>query len=212
MVGAAGGEGGVNQTYIGPHLVNDFGLNYAMVGIALSVFTFGSILGPVCFGFLSDRLSRKNVIQVALLLSCLGTLSVANQGVLIGALTAWLSQWWADATSSFLPLLMFNLLLYGAVTSSRMTLTQALVADSLTDLDRDAGFSAYYFISFLSEPVWSLVTGALMESFGFAFAFSRLSVSYLVGMLLMFFVVDLRKAREAQDDPSAGITPSRPAR
>ena len=35
MVGAAGGEGGVNQTYIGPHLVNDFGLNYAVVGIAL---------------------------------------------------------------------------------------------------------------------------------------------------------------------------------
>ena len=94
---------------------------------------------------------------------------------------------------SFLPLLLINLLLYGGVTSSRQTLTQALVADSLADDDRDAAFSVYYFVAFFSDPIWSLVTGILMENFGFAFAFSRLSVTYLLGMALLFLVRDTRQ-------------------
>src|SRR5205807_7379351 len=81
MVGAAGGEGGVNQTYIGPHLVNDTGLSLTLAGLALSVFTLGSVVGPVCFGWLSDRLSRKTIIQASLLLSALGTLTLAHQEV-----------------------------------------------------------------------------------------------------------------------------------
>ncbi len=189
MVGAAGGEGGVNQTYIGPHLVNDLGLNLAMAGVALSVFQLGSIFGPLWFGWLSDRISRRVVIQVSLLLSCLATLALAHQDVVL----EWLGAWWPAIGQSFIAVLLLNLLLYGGITSSRMTLTQALVADSLPDVDRDAGFSLYYFIAFMSDPVWSLVTGTLMENFGFAFAFSRISVSYLVGMLLLFFMVDSRR-------------------
>jgi MFS family permease len=191
MVGAAGGEGGVNQTYIGPHLVNDLGFNVALAGIALSVFQLGSIVGPLGFGWLSDRWSRKRVIQTSLLLSCLGTLALARQDVIISAL----SGVWPGIADGTVAVLFINLVLYGGITSSRMTLTQALVADSLTDTDRDAGFSLYYFIAFMSDPVWSLVTGTLMENFGFAFAFSRLSLSYLVGMLLLFFVVDSHRAR-----------------
>jgi MFS family permease len=198
MVGAAGGEGGVNQTYIGPHLVNDLGLTVAFAGVALSVFQLGSIFGPLWFGWLSDRFSRKLVIQLSLLLSCLGTLALARQDVLFGWLTGAFSL---DPEASFVPLLLLNLLVYGGITSSRMTLTQALVADSLADTDRDAGFSLYYFIAFMSDPVWSLVTGGLMETFGFAFAFSRLSASYLVGMLLLFFVVDARR-RDASVAPA----------
>jgi MFS family permease len=193
MVGAAGGEGGVNQTYIGPHLVRDFGLSLTLAGVALSVFTLGSVVGPVCFGWLSDRLSRKTIIQVSLLLSALGTLSLAHQDILLSGLIGALGPVWPAAQESFLPLLLLNLLLYGGVTSSRQTLTQALVADSLDDDDRDAAFSVYYFVAFFSDPIWSLVTGVLMENFGFAFAFSRLSVTYLLGMALLFLVRDTRK-------------------
>jgi MFS family permease len=188
MVGAAGGEGGVNQTYIGPHLVKDVGLSLALAGLALSIFQLGSVVGPLGFGWLSDRLSRKNVIQASLFLSALGTLSLAKQDVLLG--------WIIDAIGvpdSYLPLLLLNLLIYGGITSSRQTLTQALVADSLADEDRDAGFSLYYFIAFFSDPIWSLVTGYLMETSGFSFAFSRLSLSYLAGMLLLFLVTDPRR-------------------
>jgi MFS family permease len=144
------------------------------------------VIGPLCFGWLSDRVSRKNVIQSALFLSALGTLALAKQDVLIGAL---------GLQDAFLPVLLLNLLLYGGITSSRQTLTQALVADSLADEDRDAAFSLYYFIAFFSDPIWSLVTGFLMETSGFNFAFSRLSVSYLAGMLLLFLVTDPRRLK-----------------
>jgi MFS family permease len=195
MVGAAGGEGGVNQTYIGPHLVNDVGLSLAVAGLALSVFQLGSVVGPLGFGWLSDRVSRKSVIQASLLLSALGTLSLAKQDVLLGWLIGALGGWWPAAQESYLPLLLLNLLIYGGITSSRQTLTQALVADSLADEDRDAAFSLYYFIAFFSDPIWSLVTGFLMETSGFSFAFSRLSLSYLAGMLLLFLVTDPRQLR-----------------
>ena len=103
-----------------------------------------------------------------------------------------MAAWWPGADVPFVPFVLLNLLLYGGVTSSRQTLTQALVADSLADADRDAAFSIYYFVAFFSDPIWSLVTGALMENFGFAFAFSRLSVTYLVGMALVFLIRDPR--------------------
>jgi MFS family permease len=157
------------------------------------VFTLGSVVGPVCFGWLSDRLSRKNVIQVSLLLSALATLLLAHQQAILSALIGALTPVWPDAQQSFLPFLFLNLLVYGGVTSSRLTLTQALVADSMADDDRDAAFSVYYFVAFFSDPIWSLVTGVLMENFGFAFAFSRLAVTYLVGMALLFLIRDTRK-------------------
>jgi predicted MFS family arabinose efflux permease len=194
MVGAAGGEGGVNQTYIGPHLVNDFGLSFALAGLALSAMQLGSIVGPLGFGWLSDRVSRKGVMQASLLLSSIGTLSIAFQGQTLPSVIGFLEPLLPAASGLFLPLMLVNLVLYGGITSSRQTLTQALVADSLRDEDRDAAFSLYYFIAFLADPIWSLVTGALMETVGFSVAFSRLAISYLLGMVLMFFVTDPRDA------------------
>jgi MFS transporter, FSR family, fosmidomycin resistance protein len=180
MVGAAGGEGGVNQTYIAPHLVNDLGMSLTVSGLALSVFTLGSIVGPLAFGWLSDRWSRRTVIQISLFLSALGTLALAHQDFVLQRVFG-IEE---DVTA----VLFINLLLYGGVTSSRQTLTQALVADSLHDEDRDAAFSVYYFVAFFSDPIWSLVTGVLMQDYGFSFAFSRLAGTYLVGMALLFLV------------------------
>jgi MFS family permease len=192
MIGAAGGEGGVNQTYLGPHLVNDLGLSVALAGISLSAMQFGSIIGPLGFGWLSDRVSRKRVMQVSLLLSSVGTLSIAFQGSTLPSAMSALGPWLPSTEQSFVPLLLLNLVIYGGITSSRQTLTQALVADSMRDEDRDAAFSLYYLIAFMADPIWSLVTGGLMETLGFSVAFSRLSLSYLVGVVLLAFVRDER--------------------
>jgi dipeptide/tripeptide permease len=106
---------------------------------------------------------------------------------------SFLSPWLPAFEQAFFPLMLVNLVIYGGITASRQTLTQALVADSLRDEDRDAAFSLYYLIAFMSDPIWSLVTGVLMETMGFTFAFSRLSVSYLVGMVLLILVRDPRE-------------------
>ncbi len=178
MAGAAGRGEGVNVTYLGPHLVRDLALSAAIAGLVLSVLQIGGIAGPLGFGWLSDHFSRTGVLQASLLGSALAT-------------------WWLAFQKAFLPVLLLNMLIYGAFTTSRNSLTQALVADSLPDQDRDAAFSVYYFVGFISGPVWALVTGFIMQASGFSLAFSVLAFSYLAGMILMGFARDPRKRAPA---------------
>ena len=156
MVGGAGRDGGVNQTYFAPHLANDFGYSALIIGILITAMNIGSIIGPLIFGWLSDKLSRTGMLQVSLALSCVGSLWIAYLGP--GEVVLFIS-----------------LLLYSAVTSSRGTQTQAIIADSATDADRDAAFSVYFLLGFISQPFWVLVTGYLMDKAGFATALTLLS-------------------------------------
>jgi len=173
MVGGAGREGGVNQIYFAPHLANDFGYSQLVIGTLITAISIGSIIGPIFFGWLSDRLSRTRMLQVSLALSCVGSLWVAHLGP--GEVVLFIS-----------------LLLYSAVTSSRGTQTQAIIADSTTDADRDAAFSTYFLLGFLSQPFWVLVTGYLMDKAGFANALTLLSTTYIIGICILFFVKDER--------------------
>jgi MFS family permease len=179
MVGAAGRGGEDIQSYFATHFVNDLGMNISIAAFALGLLQVGGLGGPVFFGWLSDRVNRKAVIQVSLVLSALSTVLLAHQ----------------DTISLGLAL---NLLFQGAVTSSRGTLTQALIADSASDADQDAAFSVYFFLGFFSTPLWALGTGFLMEAQGFTNTFTFLSVSYVAAMLVVFFVSDPQPARTAR--------------
>ena len=181
MVGGAGRDGGVNQLYFAPHLAHDFGYSALMVGTLMTAISVGAIIGPLIFGWLSDRVSRTRMLQASLALSCLGSLWVAHLGP--GEVTLFIS-----------------LLLYSAVTSSRGPQTQAIVADSATDQDRDAAFSLYFLLGFLSQPFWVLVTGYLMDTAGFATALTVLSATYIIGIgILCFF----RDERTPEGQPAA---------
>ena len=173
MVGGAGRDGGVNQIYFAPHLANDFGYSQLMIGVMITAMSLGSVLGPIFFGWLSDQFSRVRMLQISLALSCVGSLWIAHLGP--GEV-----------------MLFSSLLLYSAFTSSRGTQTQAIVADAATDDDRDAAFSLYFLLGFLSQPVWVLVTGYLMDTAGFATALTLLSVTYIVGIVILSFIKDER--------------------
>ena len=183
MVGGAGRGGGGMVAFMAVYFANDLGLSTFTVAVAITTLGLGGVIGPIGFGWLSDRLSRTGILQLSLGLSALATVWVAFQ-------------------EAFLPLLLLSLVLYGTVTRSRMTLTQAVVADSLPDEDRDAAFSAFFFLGFASGPVWLLLVGSLMQTLGFSVAFSMLGVSYLVGMLLMLFVTDPRNASTGKPKPA----------
>jgi MFS family permease len=126
-------------------------------------------------------LGRTGVLQVSLALSCLGSLWIAQLGPGI-------------------VVLFISLLLYGSVTYSRGTQTQTIVADSVTDEDRDAAFSMYFLLGFISQPFWVLVTGYLMDTVGFSTALRVLSVTYILGICILFFVKD---ERQIQRRPAA---------
>ena len=181
MVGGAGR--GLTVIFLAQHFRNDLGLSTMMVSVAVTAMLAGGVIGPVGFGWISDWFSRIKVIQASLFLSTLATLWLAFQG-------------------AFLPLA--NLVLYGTVTRSRMTLTLALVADSLAEEDRDAAFSVFSFLGFASAPFWIMLIARLMDGPGFTVAFSIISLSYLTGMVLMLFVVDPRAASRVEASPRVG--------
>jgi MFS family permease len=166
MAGAAGRGQDINEVYIIPHLVRDFHLTLTYGAFLFTFIQVGSIAGPVVWGWISDRFNRKLVIQVSLLISALSTL--------------WLA-WQQQVTTS----LFVNLLIYGAATASRQTLTQALLSDLVGEDLFDAAFSLYYFIGFISIPFWTVITGGVMTKFGFGPAFSVISTSYLLAMFLL---------------------------
>jgi MFS family permease len=175
MVGGAGRDGGINQIYFAPHLANDFGYSSLTIGILITAISIGSIVGPIFFGWLSDRFSRVRMLQVSLALSGVATLWVAHLGPGV-------------------TMLFVSLLLYSAFTSSRGTQTQAIVADSASNEDRDAAFSLYFLLGFLSQPFWVLITGFLMDRAGFAAALTVLSATYIVGIVVLSFMRDERPA------------------
>lgn len=178
-VGGAGRDMGVNLAFLGPHFSNDLGLTTTMVAIALTAMQAGGIIGPFALGWLSDRVSRKGVVQGSLILSSVATLWLAYQG-------------------AFLPMLLLNLVFYGMVTRSRLTLTQAIVSDSVPDADRDAAFSVFFLLGVITSPFWAWLVGFLMENLGFTFAFSVMGLSYLIGITLMLFVKDTKSAPSLQ--------------
>ena len=173
MVGGAGRDGGVNQIYFAPHLANDFGYDKLIIGILITAISIGGVVGPIFFGWLSDKFSRVRMLQMSLALSCVGSLWVAHLGPGV-------------------VMLFSSLLLYSAFTSSRGTQTQAIVADAATDEDRDAAFSMYFLLGFISQPFWVLVTGYLMDRTGFATALTLLSVTYVAGIFILSFLKDER--------------------
>ena len=176
-VGAAGRGGQDVQIYLAPHLTRDLKFGIAFAGLALTILQAGGLVGPLVLGWLSDRVSRVGVLQASLFASFLATQWVAHQGGEIAALAV-------------------SLILFGAFTSSRNTLTQALIADSVNEEDQDAAFSIYFCLGFLSGPILAVLVGVLMQKYGFTTTFGWTSFTYLVGMVVFFFAKDPRKEKK----------------
>jgi len=179
MAGAAGRGQDINEIYIIPHFVRDFHVELTYGAFLFTFIQLGSLLGPFLWGWVSDRFDRKLVIQASLLVSAVSTF--------------WLA-WQHSVTAS----LFMNLLIYGAATTSRQTLTQALLSDLVGEDLFDAAFSLYYFIGFLSIPFWTIITGGVMSKYGFGPAFSVISTSYLLAMMLLSFLASPQKTRAAR--------------
>jgi dipeptide/tripeptide permease len=89
-----------------------------------------------------------------------------------------------------------NLILYGAFVQARGSLTQTMIGDFATPELTDAAFSIYYFVGFISGPIWTLIIGYVMQHYGFAPAFYIAAATYIAGMVLLTFVKEEPKATQ----------------
>ena len=184
MVGGAGLGHGINETYIVPHFINDLKVDMAYAAFLFTLIQVGGLLGPMAWGWISDRYHRTRTLQTSLLLSALSTVWLSLQDhVSIG--------------------LYANLILYGAVVTSRQTLTQALLTDVADEDILDAAFSLYYCIGFIMSPFWTLLAGWLMSTSGFQTTFGVVACSYFLGMtLLVFFREQVKRPGPLRAEPA----------
>jgi MFS family permease len=175
MVGAAGRGTGFDVTYLVPYFMQRFDITASEAGLLLMVFSAAGVAGPLGVAWVSDRLGKRAlVVQATLVLSALTTV-------------------WLAYHHSIGWVLFLNLILYGTFVQSRGTLTQAMIGDFASEEVADAAFSLYYFIGFISGPIWTLITGFVMDRFGFTPAFYLAATTYLAGMILLTFVRDEKK-------------------
>lgn len=177
-VGAAGRGEGVSVTYLVPHFVNDLKMDVTQGAILFTLLQVVGLVGPFIWGWASDRFSRITILQLSLFFSGLSTI--------------WFG-WQAEASVSLIASLIF----YGLAVHSRQTLTQALLTDIVDEPVIDAAFSLYYTIGFISGPFWTILTGWIMQRFGFGYAFSVISVSYFLGMVLLLFLREPARREQA---------------
>jgi MFS family permease len=167
MVGAAGRGTGVNIAFLTAFFIARLQVSVTTAAGLLMVYQLSGLLGPLAIGWLADRFSRKGVLQLTLLGSTLATL-------------------WLLVHEAVGPMLIVNLVCYGAMIQSRGTLTQSVVSEAVPANLMDVAFSIYFFIGFISGPAWTFLVGWLIDASSFTLAFQVVSVSYLAGMLLVF--------------------------
>ncbi|HWP57841.1 MAG TPA: MFS transporter [Candidatus Acidoferrales bacterium] len=168
MAGAAGRGTGISVAFLTAFFMHQLHVSVTIAAALLMVYQLSGLIGPLAIGWLSDRFNRKLTVQLTLLISTLSTLSL----LLHEQLTPWL---------------LLNLVVYGSVIQSRGPLTQSMVTEAVPFEKLDAAFSIYFFIGFISGPLWTFVMGWLIDAYGFAAAFKVISLSYLAGMLILCF-------------------------
>lgn len=167
MAGAAGRGTGVNMTYLVPFFMKQFGISASGGGLLLTLMQAAGLVGPLAIAWFSDRVGkRRGITQITLLLSAVMTVLLVQH-------------------SSLGILFYLNLLFYGAFVQARGALTQTMIGDFATPELTDAAFSIYYFVGFISGPIWTLIIGYTMEHYGFTPAFYLAASTYVAGMLLL---------------------------
>jgi predicted MFS family arabinose efflux permease len=170
MVGAAGRGTGVNMTYLVPFFMTQYGVSASGGGALLTLMQGAGLFGPLAIAWFSDRTgTRRGITQATLFLSAVMTVLLVQH---------------ASLNTFFYA----NLLLYGAFVQARGSLTQTMIGDFASPELTDAAFSIYYFVGFISGPIWTMIIGYVMEHYGFVPAFYIAAATYIAGMFVLLFV------------------------
>ncbi len=161
---ASAGRGlAIVVTYVPLYLSQGLRLTIVNTGVLFTLMMIGSVVGPMLAGFLSDRIgARRPILITSYLASTATTLLLVHLGA--GRL-------------GLLPVVLF---LLGTFVYAEAPMLQSLAADSAEGLSPDVLFGIYYTFGFVSNSVWAIVMGALVEHFGFHPAFYVMAASYVL--------------------------------
>lgn len=167
MVGAGGRGTGAIRTYLAVLLVDQYGISISYAALFFAIYTFGGVVGPLALGWLADRTSPRLAVRLNLLLSAVFLMLIltpAAPGIVLGAFV----------------------FLTGIFIQSRSTLLQSLLLESgPQDARIDTMLSSYFTVGAISGPIWTILTGVLVDQAGMDVALGTMAASFIVGMGLL---------------------------
>ncbi|MBI2934049.1 MAG: MFS transporter [Chloroflexi bacterium] len=169
LAGAAGRGTNMLSTYLTTYLVDTYKMDVARAGFFFSAMTLGGVVGPLAVGWLADRTSHKFVA-----LSTIFAAAVLNFTIIFYPAASWL--------------LLSHVVLAGIFMWARGPMIETLFTEATDKATLDTLLSIYYAVAFVSGPIWTMLTGLVIDRFGFTWAFGVIAGSYLLGMIPLAFV------------------------
>jgi FSR family fosmidomycin resistance protein-like MFS transporter len=158
------------RTFLPLYFINVLGLTSERSSVLYSILLGGGILGPVLWGWLSDRINRKPLIIGIIICSAIGYLML-------------------NYVTSFLGL---TILLFFIGFMSQTVVTQSVLSDSVEKRQLDQAFGLYFTIGFTISSLSSALFGYIVELFSFYTGFSYIAVVIAVSMVPAFFMQEPR--------------------
>lgn len=168
---SSGGRGlGIMLTYVPLYLLSGLHFRPSTAGAYAAVLAAGSVLAPPLAGRVADHLGRRKPV----ILSSLWISALAAAGLVLTG---------SRPLGILAVLIVLSLAVY-----NESALSQTLLADIVSDEERDGAFSLYFVVSFTATALWGAAIGLVIARWQFAAGFALMVASYLLGSAAMFFV------------------------
>ena len=158
------------RTFLPLYFIDVLGLTSERSSILYSILLGGSVLGPVFWGWLSDRINRKPLIIGIIICSAIGYFML-------------------NYVTSYLGL---TVLLFFIGFMSQTVVTQSVLSDSVEKRQLDQTFGLYFTIGFTISSFSSALFGYIVEIFSFYTGFSYIAAIIAVSMIPAFFIQEPR--------------------
>jgi FSR family fosmidomycin resistance protein-like MFS transporter len=158
------------RTFLPLYFIDVLGLTSERSSILYSILLGGSVLGPVFWGWLSDRINRKPLIIGIIICSSIGYFML-------------------NYVTSYLGL---TVLLFFIGFMSQTVVTQSVLSDSVEKRQLDQTFGLYFTIGFTISSFSSALFGYIVEIFSFYTGFSYIAVVIAISMIPAFFIQEPR--------------------
>jgi FSR family fosmidomycin resistance protein-like MFS transporter len=158
------------RTFLPLYFIDVLGLTSERSSILYSILLGGSVLGPVFWGWLSDRINRKPLIIGIIICSAIGYFML-------------------NYVTSYLGL---TALLFFIGFMSQTVVTQSVLSDSVEKRQLDQTFGLYFTIGFTISSFSSALFGYIVEIFSFYTGFSYIAAIIAVSMIPAFFIQEPR--------------------
>ena len=150
-----------------PYLINELGADLAAVGLLSMIQSSERLLFQLPGGVLADRFGRRKIIVY-------GTAMRILTPILYLMATNW---------THVIPALIIS-----GATSIYMPAFNAIIADSLPETERGAGYGAYRMITSFPQVISPIIGGVLMDSFGYKEGVKIFLVASLVTNIIVTIV------------------------